>query len=243
MESAGRRFSYSNVMSTLAVFLALGGSAYAVSQINGKRLKNHSVAGTKLKDSTITGRQVRESTLGKVPHARHAGRAHTAVKALRATTANLAHSAGNAQVAATANNSLALGGLAPAAFERSTTVLYGSGRVDATNPQPLFSSSVGDFDLTTDGGGDKFTQLRIKNNGSGNLIGTVFTQSGPPTAFGIAGGRTGQIGPATGNGVDYLDTLVTVGGSPKKSVWVHCLFNPSSGDLTAFCWGLQAGAP
>jgi hypothetical protein len=228
-------------MSTLAVFLALGGSAYAVSQINGKRLKAHSVAGTKLRNSTITGKQVRESTLGKVPSARRAGHAHSAVKALRATTANLAKSANNAQTAATANNSLTVGGLAPAAFARSARFLYGSGRIDAANPQPLFSSPSAGFDLTTDGDNDTFTQLRIKNdNSSGSLVGTVFTGSGPPTAFGIGAGDGAQIGPASGTGTDYLDTVVTRGGDPKDSVWVHCLFNPAGGDFTAFCWGVQA---
>jgi hypothetical protein len=240
MGSAGRRFSYSNVMSTLAVFLAVGGSAYAVSNINGKRLKDHSVAGRKLVNGSITGRQVRESTLGQVSRARHAARAHSAVKALSATRAGIAHSASNAQTASTANNSLALRGLGPAAFERATRVLYGSGRIDATNPQPLFTSSENGFDLTTDGDGDKFTQLRIKNDGPGSLVGTAFTESGPPAAFGIGSGDAAQIGPATGAGVDSLDTVVTRGGSPKDSVWVHCLFNPSSGDFTAFCWGVQA---
>src|SRR5687768_2246345 len=68
-----RRMTYANVMSTLAVFIALGGSAYAVGQISGAQLKNRSVSGKKLKRNTIGGSTVKESRLGRVPLARRAG--------------------------------------------------------------------------------------------------------------------------------------------------------------------------
>jgi hypothetical protein len=61
--------SYANVMSTLAVFIALGGSSYAAVTISGSNLKHRSVAGTKLKRNTVTGLEVRESRLGRVPRA------------------------------------------------------------------------------------------------------------------------------------------------------------------------------
>jgi len=71
------RLSYANVMSTLAVFIALGGSSYAVSQIDGGQLKNRSVAGKKLKPNTLGGKTIKESRLGRVPRARRADRADT----------------------------------------------------------------------------------------------------------------------------------------------------------------------
>ncbi len=43
------RRTYANVMATLALFIALGGSSYAAIQINGSQLKNRSIAGNKLK--------------------------------------------------------------------------------------------------------------------------------------------------------------------------------------------------
>src|SRR3954451_20741352 len=70
-----RRVTYANVMSTLAVFIALGGSAYAVGKINGSQLANRSVSGKKLKRNTITGATVKESRLRRVPLARRAGNA------------------------------------------------------------------------------------------------------------------------------------------------------------------------
>jgi hypothetical protein len=68
------RLTYANVMSTLAVFIALGGSSYAAVKISGKDLKNRSVPGTKLKRNSLTGTEIRESKLGRVPRAAYADR-------------------------------------------------------------------------------------------------------------------------------------------------------------------------
>jgi hypothetical protein len=69
-----QRLSYANVMSTLAVFIALGGSSYAAVTLSGSSLKHRSVAGTKLKRNTVTGLEIRESRLGRVPYAAVADR-------------------------------------------------------------------------------------------------------------------------------------------------------------------------
>jgi hypothetical protein len=63
------RLTYANVMATIALLLALGGTSYAVAKLSGKNLKNHSVSGKKLKKNTLTGRQINESKLRSVPHA------------------------------------------------------------------------------------------------------------------------------------------------------------------------------
>ena len=72
------RLTYANVMATIAVFIALGGSSYAAVKINGKNIKNRTVAGTKLKNDTLTGTQINEGTLGTVPLAANADRAGSA---------------------------------------------------------------------------------------------------------------------------------------------------------------------
>ena len=68
-----RRLSYANVMSTLALFVALGGSSYAALSIDGSTIERRSIAAAKIKRNSITGREVRESRL-RVPRARHADR-------------------------------------------------------------------------------------------------------------------------------------------------------------------------
>jgi hypothetical protein len=66
------RLTYANVMSTLAVFIALGGSSYAAFTINGATIKNRSITGKKLRHNTLTGAQIKESRLGRVPRAKAA---------------------------------------------------------------------------------------------------------------------------------------------------------------------------
>src|SRR3954465_2554685 len=75
-------------ISLLALFVALAGTGYAAVKINGKNIKNKTVAGKKLKNRTITGgklknntlagKQIRESKLGTVPKAKLATTAGTA---------------------------------------------------------------------------------------------------------------------------------------------------------------------
>ena len=74
LNSIRGRLTYANVMSTLAVFIALGGSSYAAVKLNGSSIKDRTIAGKKLRHNTLTGRQIRESRLGTVPYARNAGR-------------------------------------------------------------------------------------------------------------------------------------------------------------------------
>lgn len=75
IDTVRRRLTYANVMSTLAVFIALGGSSYAAITISGKNIKNRSIPATKLRTNTLTGKQIRESTLGRVTRARVADNA------------------------------------------------------------------------------------------------------------------------------------------------------------------------
>ncbi len=95
------RLTFANVVSMLALFIALAGGAYAAVKIDGSTIKPNSipgnrlvkqaVAGNRLRHGTVTGRQVRESSLRQVP---------------------------SALSAATADNANELGSLAPDAFQR-----------------------------------------------------------------------------------------------------------------------------
>jgi hypothetical protein len=72
LQGLRKRLTYANVMSTLAVFIALGGSSYAAFTISGSEIKNRSIAGKKLRKNTLTGVHIRESRLRRVPHAKTA---------------------------------------------------------------------------------------------------------------------------------------------------------------------------
>jgi hypothetical protein len=86
--------TYSNVVSTLCLFLLLGGGvAYAASHLGKNsvgskqlqknavttaKIKTEAVTAGKVKKGTLTGTQVKASTLGTVPNAAHAGSADVA---------------------------------------------------------------------------------------------------------------------------------------------------------------------
>lgn len=107
------RPSASMIVALLALFVALGGTVYAASSINGKtikknslpgnRIKKKTVTGNRLKDNTITGTQVNESTLGKVPSAT------TADTALSANPPAYAHIFANGAVDTTDSLNIANG--------------------------------------------------------------------------------------------------------------------------------------
>jgi hypothetical protein len=50
-----KHLSFANVMSVVAVFIALGGAAYAGTKINGKSIKNGSIPKGKLKANVLKG--------------------------------------------------------------------------------------------------------------------------------------------------------------------------------------------
>ena len=86
----------------LALFVALGGTGYAVTKINGKVLKDRSVPAKKLKKDQLSGTEINESKLGKVPAAAEADHAAAADNATNATNAANANAAASAQTAANA---------------------------------------------------------------------------------------------------------------------------------------------
>jgi hypothetical protein len=60
------RLTYANVMATIAVFLALGGSSYAVVSITGRDVRNGSLTGADVKNSSLTGIDIRNRSLHAV---------------------------------------------------------------------------------------------------------------------------------------------------------------------------------
>src|SRR3954467_4265564 len=93
----GRRLSYANVMATLAVFIALGGGAWAVAigrnDVGSREIAKNAGGTSELKDNKTTGKDIAEPSLGQVPSAAIADSAN---KADSATTAGSAKTADTA---------------------------------------------------------------------------------------------------------------------------------------------------
>lgn len=121
MKQIHQRLTYANVMSSIAVFMVLGGAtAFAATKIGANELKANSVLTGKIKkeavtagkikngaiinskiaDKAVTGPKIDVTTLGTVPNATNALHAKTADSA---TTATSAATAGTAGTAGTAN--------------------------------------------------------------------------------------------------------------------------------------------
>ena len=138
--------SYSEAVSTLALFVALGGTSYAVTSlpansvgtsqlkpasVTAAKLHLHSVGAAAVALDSLTGKQIDESSLGEVPKAKDATSAdsatsattaisaQSAITAKTAVNATTADTATTAVTAATATNATLLGGAPPASYHVS----------------------------------------------------------------------------------------------------------------------------
>ena len=59
------RVTFANVTSLLALFIALGGTGYAVSRIDGRRIVDRSIAARKIKAHSLSAVEVREAALAR----------------------------------------------------------------------------------------------------------------------------------------------------------------------------------
>jgi hypothetical protein len=74
MKRVQAKLTYANVVATLALFIALGGSSYAALTITGRDVQNGSLTARDVKRNTLGGGRIKESKLGTVPRARNAVR-------------------------------------------------------------------------------------------------------------------------------------------------------------------------
>ena len=115
MKPLRSHLSYANVMATIALLLALGGTSYAaVQQINGKTIKKRSITAKKVKRNSLGGGEINESKLGPVPSAAAAA---TADEARDADTLDGMHAA-SLKVSCTAST-IPYGGVCFEASSRS----------------------------------------------------------------------------------------------------------------------------
>jgi hypothetical protein len=62
ISSVRSRLTYANVAATLALFLGLGGGAYAALEVTGADVRNHSLTGRDVRANSLTGKNVRGLT-------------------------------------------------------------------------------------------------------------------------------------------------------------------------------------
>lgn len=163
-----RRPSYASVTSTLALFFALGGGAYAAatlpansvgpkqikkSAVERGKLKNNAVDASKVLDNSLTGDDIKESSLDAVPFATDA---NTATHADAAATLDKVNYRAASATALASTDSTA----ATATCDAGQHVIGGGVRVD--NPAVALVD-----DSYPDGGGTAWTAHIATGSGGG----------------------------------------------------------------------------
>jgi hypothetical protein len=165
--------SYSNVMATIAVFVALGGTSYAVAtgSIDSREIKNNTVRSKDLRNGDVRGRDIRngtirdadiasdqvqgthvlESSLGTVPSADAANSAQTAASLSSQT--KIAYQAAESSGTQTVYNSgkLTISATcgAAGALDVSATTAVDNATIQSNGADPPLgtgNASDGDFD-------------------------------------------------------------------------------------------------
>jgi len=155
------------IVALIALSVALSGSAFAATKINGKILKNRSVPAGKIKKNSLTGKEIKESALSRVPRA---AKADSATAAATATTAT---------------NAEKLGGIVPTGFAQggghvyNATVSTGANTVD----QPiLVVPGIGTIQADCAVSGvDAVLEMKNQSGVTFLLMGTSTTSGGAVT--------------------------------------------------------------
>lgn len=175
---------HNTVIAYLALFVALGGSAYAATQlpknsvgskqikrnaVTAAKIKNGAVSGAKIGADAVTGANVDESTLGRVPSATSAESATTAGHAATATNAT------------SADEAKTLAGATAGDFLRTSAVQFGSGALNACYAEELIDVP-GWFRLETVGDCQSEFKFRVTNLSSETWLfiseASIFSVSG-----------------------------------------------------------------
>jgi hypothetical protein len=194
-----KRLTYANVMSSIAVFLVLGGATalaagLAKNSVGSKQIKKNAVTAAKIKKNAVTtakikndavnGAKVNEGTLGTVPSANSAN------------SANTAKSASSAAVASSLTPLEAthlVGAPGEPGFENGSQNLPVEGSPISFNPVGFYKDHEGIVHLQG-----------IAKVGNGATVDSVFTL---PPGFRTAPGKLIQLQP-----IDETSTLI-IGGN------------------------------
>lgn len=185
MKQIAKRLTYANVMSTIAVFLVLGGATAVAANTLGKnsvgtvqlkanavtaaKLKNGAVTGSKLQNGAVTGSKINLSTLGTVPSATNANHASTADTATNANHASTADNATHASTADNATNAVNATDAVNATNATNFSRYVNSGLVKAALGQTVNVVSIGPF-----------TVIGECSEGSGDPVATVYLTTSSP---------------------------------------------------------------
>jgi hypothetical protein len=176
IEAIRRRLTYANVMATLAVFIALGGSSYAALTITGRNVKNGSLTFRDLRRDALGGSRIKESRLGTVPRARNADRLNgLTAERLLVRCPELTVPVSNVCVESTARSPAPYG--TAAVMCESTDRTAGPGRRLPSHDELM--TAIGDAGITLSPGGELTRNVYPSPSDTGRLdVLSVITDTG-----------------------------------------------------------------
>jgi hypothetical protein len=217
------RLTYANVVSTICLFVVLGGGAYAAVQlppksVGTKQLKNKAVkrvkiaakavTGPKIAPDSVTGAKVKESTLGRVPEAQHA---------------NLATDA------ATLNDHTF------DYFEAAQRAEYGTASRISTQRLKILEWTNAHAEVLTDGDADASFQVRVRNTNAANA-GDLLVIDPAGNYVVVTEGQDSPEISSTNPG----DLRFVVAKPDGRTIWVRCAF-PAFPTGPVNCLGERSG--
>jgi hypothetical protein len=238
------RLTYANVVATLALFIALGGTSVAASNlISGSKIKKHSIPGNRLKKHALTATQVNVAKLGTVPSAATAAaaaHATTADTATHSATADNATHAATADTATRAGDANTVGGKAATAF--TGTERFQVGAAESTSPTVQTILNYPDMGLLvqTDGNPDFDQSVKVRNTTANQTL-ALDGDSGGSNIFHGATATLSQGTALLNSQPDELLVIIQNLQIARDEVLLDCHF-PSAGSVGGtftFCTGVR----
>lgn len=144
MKPIRKRLTYANVMSSIAVFLLLGGGAAIAAKkalpkksvgtkqlkanaVTSAKIKKNAITTAKIKNNAVNGAKVNEATLGTVPSASVAN-SLASLSSLKLTKVNSSASGPSFEAAASAASGVVL-------YDDSHFTVYGKCFIDSSGPE------------------------------------------------------------------------------------------------------------
>lgn len=212
------RPTYSGVVATAALLMAMGGTAYASGMINGSSIKNGTITAPKLKAHTLTGKQINLAKLGTVPNASKLGGKPPSSFLLTTGTAADSSELGGLlpssflSTSGTAADSAKLGGQLPSSFLSSSGTAADSAKLGGQSPSS-FLSATGTAANSSKLGGLSPSQVLHGTSLTGSA---TFLALGSGPVLTIPGvGVVGATCSASGGGFDWT---ITTSGSDTYAV-------------------------
>lgn len=221
MKQIRKHITYANVMSSIAVFLVLGGAAFAATvlpknSVGTKQLVNNAVTTAKIKKEAVTGAKIKAGTItgDKIKAGAITG---TSINLSTLGTVPSATKASHADSASNADDASKLGGQLPSAYQ--SRVQWATVKSDGT-----ILAQSGGISLQDTGGGGYYVNFGNSVVGKGivtslryldpDRTGFVVDQicSGPTTTFPCIGG-TGNL---NNPNVVFVNTLEIEGNNEPE---------------------------